>query len=326
MLYQDLEKEWNTDLRSFYDILGTMPYESKEDEIELKIEFITACIAFEMLAIENLTPQLKEEVYNQIYVILSELYSNNKELKEIIIEKINQNFTLMKKDIMNGMPPYDIVTNNVFNVMKYPDKKDSDFFQLSLYISSMTVQKTGIWKHIVNTYKVKANVQKKNIFEKILYLMISVIMFVVTYVGINGGLKSIQQYFKQDDLAELNQLEHDLSQKEFLINAKESELKYMEEEIDRIWMDAEKFGGFIDKAEDIYPEGIPDHDYDKYMEMVNHYHSIIDDYETKLQQYEYEYGIYTDWIDEYNGIVKEAELLAKEVGTSWVILPIKIKR
>ncbi|MBD1382413.1 hypothetical protein [Metabacillus arenae] len=158
--------------------------------------------------------------------------------------------------------------------------------------------------------------------KKIGLSIISILAIIVFYGAVNGGLIGVQNVFKKEEIAELDLLEEELLEEESVIQEQEDYLVDLENEISGIESEMEEIESIIDSYESDYPDGLPEEEYQDYLDTIDNYNSLLQDYESLMRDYDSEYATYLDSIDFFNEKVVEAEGLAEEVGSTWVILPV----
>lgn len=149
LAFERVDNAWGYDLKAFYDILGFMPYKDEESENKLKYSLVTTLIAGEVFAINNLTPNLKERVLQEISDHL------DRHDADFLIDEINKCVLYMKDDLNRGSMIYDTVCSYVFDHMDYPDKAHSHFMLMSPIVMTVFSTKTGIWKGITETFNIR---------------------------------------------------------------------------------------------------------------------------------------------------------------------------
>jgi hypothetical protein len=148
LAFERVDNTWSHDLKGFYDILGFMPYKDEESETSLKYSLVTTLIAGEVLAINNLTPNLKVSVLQEISDHLDRHDAN------FLIDEINKCVHWMNEDLKNNRMIYDTVCSYVFEHMDYEDKAHGHFMLMSPILMAIFSTKSGIWKGITETFNV----------------------------------------------------------------------------------------------------------------------------------------------------------------------------
>lgn len=165
-------------------------------------------------------------------------------------------------------------------------------------------------------------VKNADMFKKVLIPIISFGIVFIAYILINGGFFLVQEVFKSDEKAQLESLEKQLSTERDQILKVENEIKIMRQDLEVLNDRLLDLDSTIVEYENSYPDGIPEEYYEDYTSSIELYNSILAEYEDLYESQNLEYQDYNESINKFNKKVKEAELLAKDVGSTWIVLPI----
>jgi chromosome segregation ATPase len=137
---------------------------------------------------------------------------------------------------------------------------------------------------------------------------IGIVGIALIYVILNVFVVGGQKLYHHDDQARLDSLKSELKEQKATIDNDESELTSKEDDLSSLKEEVETY-------ESDYPDGVPEEYYDEYRQKVNDYNSQLTDYKDQYSTYQNELG-------SYNEKVKEANALAKKIGSTWYIVPV----
>ncbi|WHY88726.1 hypothetical protein QNH39_13190 [Neobacillus novalis] len=166
------------------------------------------------------------------------------------------------------------------------------------------------------------------LIKRIKVWSITLLAIAVVYGIGNFVLVEIQEYFKKDDKAQLEQYKKELKQEKKEIKNQEEWFDLSDKEMEEVDKKKQDMIKNITEMEDymnannIKPADLEPkykEPYDWYVSQRNLFNKLTSDRE---RNYKETYDKYLENIEAYNEKVKSANNLAEKIGSTWIVVPI----
>jgi multidrug resistance efflux pump len=135
-----------------------------------------------------------------------------------------------------------------------------------------------------------------------------------------------QKAWHYTDQVKLDKLKTELATERGSIANAETKLQSLDAEIKRADAEREQLKSGLDLIEVRYPSGIPSEAYDPYKQSVTRYNELVNAHNAIIQNYNTLYAAYSGQVDAYNQKVTQFNTLAKDIGSTWYVIPVPCGR
>jgi len=101
----------------------------------------------------------------------------------------------------------------------------------------------------------------------------------------------------------------------------EARLQQMEKDLAGSASQIEAVKAGIKAVEKANPRGIPEDKYAAYSRSVRYHNELVEAHNQKVAEQQVVHGDYSSRVDQFNGLVEEANSLAKKIGGTWYVVP-----
>lgn len=158
--------------------------------------------------------------------------------------------------------------------------------------------------------------------SKIISFIISIIVIILLYVLVNFLLVGGQNLYKKDDVNKFETLKKEIKSEEIALKIKENELETMQVRINILKDSMNQIKTEVNVIESKYPSGVPSEIYSHYKYQVNNYNNKAREFNDILEKFNPIYEEYLDDLESTNSKINEANILSKEIGGTWYVIPI----
>jgi flagellar biosynthesis chaperone FliJ len=166
----------------------------------------------------------------------------------------------------------------------------------------------------------------KQLFSRLIRGIVSLAGIIVVYGVINLVFVGGQKLWHHSDHAKFDLLKAQLESEKLAISNAEARLQGFEDEMTRMEAQIESLESRIESTDRRYPSGVPSEIYASYNGSVSQYNELVDQHNSLLQNYNTLYPVYAARVDAYNEKVKKANIISKNIGGTWIIVPIPVPR
>jgi chromosome segregation ATPase len=157
----------------------------------------------------------------------------------------------------------------------------------------------------------------RQIFEAFLSLVILALFF----FGLNSLLFLGQKMSNHGSQVQLERMNQELKVELSRIQDMETKLKSKSYSLDRSVSRIKALKQSIQSIEQNNYQGVPTNVYKDYSRLIEEHNALISMYKTSRSEYDVLYADYNKTVEYYNNQVREANTLAKQVGTTVLIVP-----